>query len=84
MGRNLLRACTRKPKTITRSREEAELYAASLGASEAKGVENMVSDLVFVVKPVLILDAKGNRAQSAPTWTRKNETHGRGEFEVAR
>ena len=37
---------------------EAELYAAALGALEAKGVESMMSDLGFVVKPVLIIDAK--------------------------
>ena len=58
VGRHLLKAFSRKQKIITRSSVEAELFAAALGASEAKSVENMMSDLGFVVKPVLIFGAK--------------------------
>ena len=47
-----------KQNIIARSSAEAELCAALLGASEAKGVEVMMSDLGSVVKPVLIIDAK--------------------------
>ena len=52
------KAYTRKQKIIARSSAEAELYAAALGASEAKGVQSMMCDLGFAVKPVLIIDAK--------------------------
>ena len=52
VGRHLLRACTRKQKIIARSSAEAELYAAASVASEAKGVESMMRDLGFAVKPV--------------------------------
>ena len=38
---------------IANSSAEAELYAAALGASEAKGVQSMIPDLGFAVKPVL-------------------------------
>ena len=48
---------TRKQKIIASSSSEAEMYAAALGASEAKGVESMMRDLGFAVKPVLIIDA---------------------------
>ena len=41
-----------------KSRAEAELYAAALEASEAKGVQSMMRDLGFAVKPVLNIDAK--------------------------
>ena len=58
VDRHLLKAYTRKQKIIARSSAEAELYAAALGASEAKGVESMMCDLGFAVKPVLIIDAK--------------------------
>ena len=58
MGRLLLKACTTKQKIIARSSAEAELYAVALGASEAKGVESMMRDLGFAVKPVLTIDAK--------------------------
>ena len=37
LGRHTLKAYTRKQKVIAKSRAEAELYAAALGASEAKG-----------------------------------------------
>ena len=53
-----LKAYKRKQKIITRSSAEAELYAAALGASEAKGAECMMRDLGFAVKPVLVIDAK--------------------------
>ena len=58
VGRHLLKAYTRKQKIIARSSAEAELCAAALGASGAKGVESMMCDLCFAVKPVLIIDAK--------------------------
>ena len=55
----LLKAYTRKQKIIARSSAEAELYAAAaLVASEANGVESMMLDLGFAVKPVLTIDAK--------------------------
>ena len=46
----LLKAYTRKQKVIAKSSAEAELYAAALGASEAKGVQSMMCDLGFAVK----------------------------------
>ena len=49
---------TRKQKVIAKSSAEAALYAAALGASEAKGVQSMMCDLGFAVKPVLTIDAK--------------------------
>ena len=58
VGRHLLKAYIRKEKIIARSSAEAELYAAALGASEAKGVQIMMCDLGFALKPVLIIDAK--------------------------
>ena len=53
-----MKAYTRKLKIIARSSAEAELYAAALGASEAEGVENMMLDLGFALKPVFVVDAK--------------------------
>ena len=51
-GTTFLKAYIRKTeKNIARSSAEAELYAAALGASEAKGVESMLGDLGFVVEP---------------------------------
>ena len=41
--RHLLKAYTRKQKIIARSSAEAVLYAAALGASEAKGVQRITS-----------------------------------------
>ena len=83
MDDTFLKANIRKLQIIDRSSAEAELYAAALRASEARSVESMMSDLGFVVKPVLIIDAKSNRTHSTPSWTRKNETHRRGAFVVA-
>ena len=40
-----MKAYTRKQKIIARSSAEAELYAAALGASEAKEVQSMMCDL---------------------------------------
>ena len=48
----------RKQKIIARSSTEAELHAAALGASGARGIQSMMCDLGFTVKPVLIIDAK--------------------------
>ena len=56
LGRHTLQAYTRKQKVIAKSSAEAELYAAALGASEAKGVQSMMFDLVFAMKPVLAID----------------------------
>ena len=42
MGRHFLKAHTRRQKIIARSSAEEELYAAALGASEAKGVERVL------------------------------------------
>ena len=50
LGRHTLKAYTRKQKVIAKSSAEADLYAA-LGASEAKGVQSMMCDLGFAVKP---------------------------------
>ena len=58
LGRHTLKAHTRKQKVIAKSSAEAELYAATLGASEAKGVQSMMFDLGFAVKLVLAIDAK--------------------------
>ena len=44
--------------SIAKSSAVAELYAVALGASEAKGVQSMMRDLGFAVKPVLAIDAK--------------------------
>ena len=56
-----MKAYTRKQKVIAKSSAEAELYASALGASEAKGVQNMMRDLGFAVKTVLNIDAKATR-----------------------
>ena len=53
-----MKAYTRKQKVIAKSSAEAQLYAAALGALEAKGVQSMMRDLGFAVKPVLSIDAK--------------------------
>ena len=58
LGKHTLKAYTRKQRIIAKSSAEAELYAAALGASEAKGVQSMMFDLGFEVKPVLAIDAK--------------------------
>ena len=58
LGRHTLKAYTRKQKVIAKSSAEAELYAAALGKSETKGVQSMMRDLGFAVKPVLNIDAK--------------------------
>ena len=58
VGRHFLEAYTKKQKVFARSSAEAELYAAALGASEAKGVQSVMCDLGFKVKPVLMIDAK--------------------------
>ena len=58
LGRHALKTYTRKQKVIVKSSAKAELYAAAFGASEAKGVQSMMCDLGFAVKPVLTIDAK--------------------------
>ena len=45
LGGHTLKAYTRKQKAIAKSSAEAELYAAALGASAAKGVQSMMRDL---------------------------------------
>ena len=84
VGRRFYRAYTRKPKIIARSSAEAELYAAALGASEAKGLEGMMRDLGFAVKPILVIDAKAAEPILHRHGIGKNETHRRGAFVVAR
>ena len=44
LGRHTLKAYTRKLKVIAKRSAEAELYAAVLGASEAKEVQSMMFD----------------------------------------
>ena len=58
LGGHTLKAYTRKQKVIAKSSAEAELYAAALGASAAKGVQSMMRDWGFAVQPVLNIDAK--------------------------
>ena len=58
LGKHTLKAYTRKQRIIAKSSADAELYAAALGASEAKGVQSVMFDLGFEVKPVLAIDAK--------------------------
>ena len=58
LGRHALKAYTRKQKVMAKSSAEAELYAAALGASEAKGVQSMMCYLGFAEKPVLAIDAE--------------------------
>ena len=58
MERHLLNAYAREQQIIDRNSADAELYAAALGVSEAKGVQSMMCDLGFAVKPVLIIDAE--------------------------
>ena len=43
---------------MQRAVQEAELYAAALGVSEAKGIQSMMRDLGFAVKLVLNIAAK--------------------------
>ena len=58
LGKHTLKAYTRKQRIIAKSSAEAEQYAAALGAFEAKGVQSMMFDLGFEVKPVLAIGAK--------------------------
>ena len=53
-----MKAYTRKQKIIARSSAEAVFSAPALGASAAKGVQSMMCDLGFAVKPLLIIDAE--------------------------
>ena len=53
-----MEAYTRKQKVIAKSSAEAELCAPASRASEAKGVQSMMRDLGFAVKPVLNIDAQ--------------------------
>ena len=54
-----MKAYTRKQKVIAKSSAEAELCAAALGASDAKGVQSMMRDLGFAVMPVLNIETTG-------------------------
>ena len=74
-----MKAYTRKQKVIAKSSAEAELYAAALGASEAKGVQSMMRDLGLAVKPVLNVDAKATEHFSPQARNREVETHRCGE-----
>ena len=75
-----MKAYTRKQRVIAKSSAEAELYAAALGASEAKGVQSMMRDLGFAVKPLLNIDAKGHRTHSPQAGNREAEAHRCGEL----
>ena len=75
VGRHILKY-TSKNAVIARS--------SALGASEAKGIESMMRDLGFAVKPVLVFNAESDRTHFPSTWNRQNETHLRGAFVVAR
>ena len=57
LGGHTLKVYTRKQKVIAKSSAEAELHAAALNVRR-KGVQSMMCDLGFVVKPVLAIDAK--------------------------
>ena len=70
-----MKAYTRKQKVIAKSSAEAEQYAAALGASEAKGVQSILHDLGFAVKPVLNIDAKSHRTHSPQAGDREAEAH---------
>ena len=83
VGRHLLKAYTRKQKIIARTSAEAELYAAALGASEARGIESIMSETGFCSEASIDYRCKSNRTHSTPTWNRKNETHQRCGFVVA-
>ena len=51
LGKHTLKTYTHKQKVIAKSSAEAELYVGALGASEAKGVQSMMFDMSFAVKP---------------------------------
>ena len=61
MGRHYLKAYMRKQKIIVRSSAEAELCAATSGASEAKGIQSMMCELGFAVKPLFDHRCKSDR-----------------------
>ena len=58
VGRYMLKGHTRKQQLIARSSIEAELYAAVLGASDAKGMVSLLRDLGHAMTPTLVIDAK--------------------------
>ena len=58
LGKHTVKAYTSKQRIIAKSSAEAELHAAALGASEAKGVPKVMSDLGIAVETVLAIDAK--------------------------
>ena len=60
LGGHTLKAYTRKQKVTAKGSAEAELCAAGLGALAAKGVQSMMCDLGFAVKPALAMDAKNH------------------------
>ena len=70
LGKHTLKADTRT---------QAELYAA-LGASEAKGVQSLMLDLGFTVKPVLAIDAKATEHTLSQARNRKTEAQRCGVF----
>ena len=72
LGGHTMKASTRKHNVIAKSSAEAELYAAALGASEAKGVESMMRDLGFAVKPVLNIDVTEHILHREGIWTLKH------------
>ena len=59
LGSHTLKAFSRKQQIIARSSEEAELCAATMGASVSKnGIASLLKDLGYEMKPVLAIDAK--------------------------
>ena len=63
---------------------EKEPYAAALGASEAKGVQSMICELGFAVKPVLIIEAKATEHILRRHGIGKMKTHRRDAIVIAR
>ena len=57
LGKNTVKAYTRKQKIIAKSSAEAELHAAALGTSESKGIVSLLKDKGYELKPVLAIDA---------------------------
>ena len=60
IGEHMLKGHTRKQKIIARSSAEAELYAAALGASEAKGMVSLLRDLGYMMTPTLAIEGQQN------------------------
>ena len=64
LGSHTLKAFTRQQHIIARSSAEAELYAASLGASESKRIVSLLKDQGYEMKHVLAIDAKATQTKN--------------------